>query len=58
MSNVKSLNAKALDSHLDNLKLAGDSMQDVTLLRSNIEFLTRVGTDGIVEMPQFDDIDE
>ena len=58
LSNVKSLNAKALDSHLENLKLAGDSTQDMTLLHSNIALLMCVGTDSIVEIPQFDDVDE
>ena len=58
LSNVKSLNAKALDSHLDNLKLAGHSIQDVILLHSSVALLMCVGTDGIVEMPQLDGIDE
>ena len=58
LSNVKSLNAKALECHLENLKFAGDSTLDMTLLHSNIVLLMHVGTDGIVETPQFDYIDE
>ena len=58
LSNVKSLNTKALDIHLDNLKLAVDLTQEMMLLHSNVALLTCVGTDGIVEIPPFEDIEE
>ena len=41
-----------------NLKLAGDSMQVMMLIHSNIAFLMWIVTDDIVEIPRFDDIDE
>ena len=42
----------------ENLELARDSMQDMMLLYSNVALLTRVGTDGIVDVLHFDDISE
>ena len=36
LANVKSINTKALDCHLDNMKFSGDSIQDIILLHSNI----------------------
>ena len=58
LSQVKSLNTKALDCHLDNLKMSGDSAQDTILLHSNVNLLIHVRTDASVEIPNFDDIDE
>ena len=58
LSQVKLLNTKALHCHLDNLKMSGDSTQDMILLHSNVTLLVYVGTDGIVELPNFDNIDE
>ena len=58
LSEVNFLNKKALDSHLDNLKISGDSMQDVTLLNSEISLLNCIVTNGLVDLPIFNEIDE
>ena len=52
------METKALDSHLDNLNFLGDTMQDMTLFHSNVSLTVCVGTNGLVELPHFDDIDE
>ena len=58
LSKVNYVETKALDSHLDNLKFLGDTMQDMTLFHSNVSLMVCVGTNGLVELPCFDDIDD
>ena len=58
LSHLKSLNTKSLYFHLDNLKITGDSNQDMILLHSNITLFIYVRIDGIVEIPNFDDADK
>ena len=52
------MSTKALDSHLDTLKNLGDTIQDTTLRNSNISILVFIETDGLVELPSIDEIDE
>ena len=58
LSQIKYLNTKVIDCHLDNLKVSGDSIQGLMLLHSNTSLLIYVGTCFIVEIPNFDAVDE
>ena len=47
-----------MDSHYENFKTLGHSVQDIMLLHSNIALLACAGEDVIVEIPIIDNIDK
>ena len=47
LSQLKRLKIKALDSYFLNFKILGDSIEDMMLLRPNIDLLVYAGTDVI-----------
>ena len=58
LSEVKFLDTKNLNSHLENLKITGDTIQDMMLLHSNVKMIVFVGTNGTVDLPLFENLNE
>ena len=52
------MSTKALDLHVDNLKILGDTIQVITLPHSNFIILVFIVTNSLGELPNFDEIDE
>ena len=58
LSEVNYVSTKALDSHIDNHKNLGYTIQYINIIHSNISILVWIERNGLVELTNFDKIDE